>query len=138
MKAISIRQPWAWLIVRPDLVDPAARQLAMEKGEIKDMENRDWATTHRGPVLIHASKGMTVEEYDEVFDFLDDGFPNIKLPPYDSLERGGIVGKAEITGCTKLSNSKWFFGSYGFVLTNQEPLAFRPCPGRLMLFEVGE
>ncbi|WP_206002040.1 ASCH domain-containing protein [Paraburkholderia aromaticivorans] len=38
MKALSIRQPWAWLIV---------------KGH-KDIENRTWSTRFRGRVLIHA------------------------------------------------------------------------------------
>ena len=38
MRAITIRQPWAELIVRGD----------------KDVENRSWRTRHRGPLLIHA------------------------------------------------------------------------------------
>jgi hypothetical protein len=48
MKALSIRQPWAWLIVNG----------------YKDIENRSWATKFRGPVLIHAAKGMTGAEYN--------------------------------------------------------------------------
>jgi ASCH domain len=43
MKAPSIRQRWAWLIVNGH----------------KDIENRAWPTKFRGRVLIHASKGMT-------------------------------------------------------------------------------
>ena len=42
MKAISIRQPWAWLIVNG----------------YKDVENRTWYTSHRGPLLICASKAL--------------------------------------------------------------------------------
>ncbi|WP_234838619.1 ASCH domain-containing protein [Sinorhizobium meliloti] len=38
--AISIMQPWAWLIVNGH----------------KDIENRDWPTKSRGPVAIHAGK----------------------------------------------------------------------------------
>lgn len=39
MKAITVKQPWASLIV----------------AGIKDIENRTWATKYRGPLLIHAS-----------------------------------------------------------------------------------
>jgi hypothetical protein len=38
--ALSIRQPWAWLIVNG----------------FKDLENRSWSTAFRGPVWIHAGK----------------------------------------------------------------------------------
>jgi hypothetical protein len=40
MKAITIKQPWAFLIVEG----------------VKDIENRTWKTNFRGRVLIHASK----------------------------------------------------------------------------------
>jgi ASCH domain len=40
MKIISIRQPWAGLIV----------------SGLKDVENRTWPTRYRGPILIHASQ----------------------------------------------------------------------------------
>ena len=54
MKALSIRQPWAWLIVNSH----------------EDVENRTWRTRERGPVLVHASKGMTPTEYEDVCHFL--------------------------------------------------------------------
>ena len=38
MKALSIKQPWAWLIVNG----------------FKDIENRTWRTKIRGEFLIHA------------------------------------------------------------------------------------
>lgn len=40
MKAITIKQPWASLIV----------------SGLKDIENRTWKTNFRGRVLIHAGK----------------------------------------------------------------------------------
>jgi len=55
MKCISIRQPWAWLIVRPDIIGEDTRARAYAAGLIKDIENRDWLTRYRGPVAIHAS-----------------------------------------------------------------------------------
>ena len=38
MKAITIKQPWAWAIIFAG----------------RDIENRSWYTHHRGPLLIHA------------------------------------------------------------------------------------
>jgi hypothetical protein len=115
MKALSIRQPWAWLIVNGH----------------KDIENRSWPTKFRGPVLIHASKGMTREEYADALLIAN----RIQLPPFEQLERGGIVGRAEIVDCVTDSDSLWFSGDYGFVLTNAKPLPFHPCKGALGFFE---
>jgi hypothetical protein len=39
LKALAVRQPWAWLIVNG----------------FKDIENRSRRIHHRGPLLIHAS-----------------------------------------------------------------------------------
>ena len=49
---LSIRQPWAWLILNAG----------------KDIENREWPTRFRGRVLIHASKGMTHDEWEDAWD----------------------------------------------------------------------
>ena len=128
MKAISIRQPWAWLIVNG----------------FKDIENRDWRTSYRGPVLIHAAKGMMRYEYE---DCLETCRRAAKVRPFPSgttwpapkdLLRGGIVGMATITDCVDQSESPWFFGTYGFVLTDAKTLPFRPMRGQLGFFEAGE
>lgn len=124
--AISIRQPWAWLILNGG----------------KDIENRSWPTKFRGRVLIHASKGMTIEEYKEVRDdflpFEIEPFTatraKITLPPFEAMERGGIVGEVEIVNCVDVSGSVWFYGPYGFVLRNPKPLPFIPCRGALGFF----
>ncbi|HHY88739.1 MAG TPA: ASCH domain-containing protein, partial [Chloroflexi bacterium] len=52
MKALSVRQPWAWLIAQG----------------YKTVENRTWATNYRGPLLIHAGKkpDLTRSELDEI------------------------------------------------------------------------
>ncbi len=113
--ALSIRQPWAWLIVHGG----------------KDVENRQWATRFRGPVLIHAAKGMTKTEYNDCRDFVVREFPHIWLPPMHDLDLGGIVGEAEIVDCVQDSESRWFFGAYGFVLRNVRPLQFAACRGAL-------
>ena len=39
MKALTVRQPWAWAIARGH----------------KPIENRGWSTPHRGPLAIHSA-----------------------------------------------------------------------------------
>jgi hypothetical protein len=128
MKALSIRQPWAWMI--------------MNLG--KDIENRNWSTGLRGRILIHAAKGMTRDEYDEAIEVARTaraGVPadlRIRPPGFETVARGGIIGSVEIVDCVSTSTSPWFFGRYGFVLRNPQPMAFLPCRGALGFFEVPE
>lgn len=119
--AISIRQPWAWLIVNAG----------------KDVENRQWPTRYRGPLLIHAAKGMTNAEYDAAVEFAVDrcGVLESWIPRRERLERGGIVGAARLVGCIEgRFESPWMVGRYGFVLADARPLDFQPCKGALGLF----
>ncbi|MEM7599839.1 MAG: ASCH domain-containing protein [Verrucomicrobiota bacterium] len=114
--ALSIRQPWAWLIVNGH----------------KDIENRTWPTRFRGQFLVHAGKGMTKAEYKEARWVAEDN--GIALPAFGELERGGIVGVAEITDCVNESESPWFFGKWGFVLRDAKPIDIVPCRGALGFF----
>lgn len=123
MMALSIRQPWAWHILNSG----------------KDIENRDWPTRFRGRVLIHASKGMTRAEYEDGQDPLwAHKGPVIELPPIERLERGGIVGSVGIVDCVAVSDSRWFFGRFGFVLRDPKPMPFVPWKGQLGFFDVPE
>lgn len=125
MKAISIRQPWAWLIINGG----------------KDIENRTWATKLRRRVLVHAAKGLTRKEYEAAIDFIvEQGIPPLpfELPAFEQLERGGIIGSVLIEGCVESDQSRWFTGPYGFVLGEPEPMPFIPLKGRLGFFEVNE
>lgn len=128
MKALSIRQPWAWAILHAG----------------KRIENRGWRCHYRGPILIHAAKGCTRDEYEDCLDFIhavsrQRPFPSgLTLPALADLDRGGIVGRAEIVGCVEDSDDPWFMGRFGIVLANVEPLPFRPLKGALGLFEVPE
>lgn len=117
MKAISIRHPWAWLIVNG----------------YKDIENRSWRTKYRGQVLIHASQGVKKSEYERAKELTD--LLGITLPT--SFETGGIVGVATITDCVEQSESPWFFGEKGFVLTDARPIEFIQMKGKLSFFETG-
>jgi hypothetical protein len=124
MRALSIRQPWAWLIVNG----------------YKDIENRVWSTRYAGSLLIHASKGMTRAEYDEVADMLANEQPfmdmGIQLPDPNFIERGGIVGMAHCNGSVDAAASPWFFGPYGFVLSQQRAFPMVPFKGQLGFFDV--
>lgn len=123
--ALSIRQPWAWLILHAG----------------KDIENRDWPTHRRGRVLIHAGKGMTRAEYEDALataHAISETHPfpaGLTLPHFNELPRGGIVGSVEIMGCVTASKSPWFFGKYGFLLRHPTPLPFQPLKGQLGFFE---
>jgi ASCH domain len=120
MKAISIRQPWAWLVVNGH----------------KDIENRTWATKFRGKVLVHAGvHKVTKAEYEEFLERCRAA--RIKNPPaIDEFKRGGIVGSVEIVDCMEKSNSRWYFGPYGFVLKNARVERFKPMKGKLGIWEV--
>lgn len=121
MKAISIRQPWAWLIVNG----------------FKDVENRKWKTKFRGRVLIHSSKGCTKSEYQDAVSTVRHIDPSIVIPRLEDLERGGIVGRCDLTDCVDKSDSPWFFGRYGFVLKDAKPVEFEPLKGALGFFSTG-
>lgn len=122
MKALSIRQPWSWLILHGG----------------KDIENRTWNTKHRGLFLIHASKGMTRREYEDVCEYAVDRRIRIDMPTFDQLQRGGIVGAVELVDCVRESASPWYMGEVGFVLANPRPLPFIECGGALGFFNVPE
>ena len=122
MKALSIRQPWAYMILHCG----------------KDIENRDWSTGYRGRVLIHASKGMTRNEWISAWDWAKDMGLSIRPPPIAIIERGGIVGSVEIVDCVTDSDSEWFCGTYGFVLRNPIILPFKPYKGQLGFFEISQ
>ncbi|WP_321820846.1 MULTISPECIES: ASCH domain-containing protein [unclassified Burkholderia] len=140
MKALSIRQPWPWLITRPDLVDEAARAEARAIGAMKDIENRTWRTNFRGRILIHASKSMTRADYADARDSLEYlDLAEIPLPSFEQLQRGGIVGVATIDDCVPSSqrSSRWHIeGCFGFHLVDVKPLPLLPCKGELQIFDV--
>lgn len=133
MKALSVRQPWAWLICRPDLNNILARRAAEARGELKDVENRSWYTNERGGVFVHASTKIDFEAYA----WVKERFPDITIPPHHELEVGGIVGRTIIRGCVQPCDSPWYIpGQWAFRLEASEPLPLHPCRGQLGFFEV--
>lgn len=123
MKALSIRQPWAWAILHAG----------------KDVENRMWSSKVRGTILVHASGSMTRKEYALFGEFFASELCRSisEIPNPLDLPLGKIVGTVEVVDCVTRSPSAWFFGPYGFVLANPRPFA-KPIPfkGALGFFDV--
>lgn len=127
-KVLSFKQPFAWLITNGYLM----------------VDDRTWGTTYRGPILIHASKGL----YDVYYDYLKAN-TDIPLPAKEELAYGGVVGFADLVLCsrpdalpehTSLKHRMQFKGvssrHYGFLFEQARPIPFMPCSGKLVIFEV--
>src|SRR3990167_10513383 len=136
MKALSIKQPWAWLIC----------------AGYKDIENRDWFIgrkpalggrfQNRGlelPSRIYVHTGKIADLNALVSPHLAELLRQGKLRLPLSLDIGAIIGEVDITGCVDKSDSLWFTGKYGFTLANpalyDKPI---PYPGQLGFFEIPE
>lgn len=129
MQALSIRAPWWWFILHGG----------------KDIENRDWSTKFRGTILVHSSKWFNLQDVvmdsEEAVRIAQDyGHPESESGyTFRQLRDAGgfIVGQVDIVDCVTHSASPWFFGRYGFVLSNPHAYAVPyPCKGDLGLFEV--
>ena len=118
MKALSIKQPWVWAILRAG----------------KDIENRSWQRSYRGWIALHAS-GQPSRNVE---------MPRgIRCPDLKSLDYSAICGVARLVDIRTTSRSKWMGrpedGSinYGWVLADvtalPEPI---PCKGALGLWTV--
>ena len=120
MKALSLKQPYAELIV---------------SGK-KTIELRKWNTKFRGNFLIHASKKPDKNA--------------MKNFGFKSLPCGCIIGKAKLVGVKKYKNKKEhsndkmlhlgsdLLGNYGFILVNIRRIKQIPCNGRLNFWEFDE
>jgi hypothetical protein len=123
MKALSVRQPWAWLICVG----------------YKDIENRDWSDNFRGRIYIQAGMKIDVHANSNSERSMLDKLTPQQRDEYRNarFHRGAIIGEVDIVDCVKESNSPWFTGRYGFVLANpslyKEPI---PCKGKLRFFKL--
>lgn len=122
--AISIRQPWAWAVV---------------KG-FKTIENRHaqavrYLRPFTGPRAVHAAKGMLKLEYETAAKFMAER--GVICPAPHELLRGGIIGSVEITACVQETADPWFFNlrhNRGLVLENAQECDFIPSVGQLGYF----
>jgi len=118
MKALSIRQPWAWLIIHGG----------------KDIENRSWHTKYRGRFLVHAAQVMTRKDYYNCNQFAER--IGVRIPPFEDLQRGGIIGSVELVDSVNSHKSPWYMGEKAFVLRDPKPISYRPLNGKLGFFDV--
>jgi hypothetical protein len=120
--ALSIRQPWAELILQTR----------------KTIELRPWDTDYRGPLWLHAGKAADLD--------LDRSF-RVSDPP-----RGAFVGRITLADISPIDAQRWerwrgqHLGSghyqpglFAWNLSSAERLRKPvPAPGKLGLFEVDE
>lgn len=106
MKVITIKQPWASLIV----------------SGLKNIENRTWKTNFRGRVLIHAAKTPVKEGWSALNKEQLDKVSGHKDKLYGSnedLPKGAIIGSVEIVDCVQNHPSLWAEkGVWNWVLVN--------------------
>src|SRR3989344_7853918 len=117
MKALSLKQPWADLIVQGK----------------KIIETRKWRTNFRGEFYIHASKSFDKKNCESF---------GIKNPV-----TGALIGKVELVNVKEYKNKKEFdedyrkhfaknFVRYGYLLRNIKRINPVPYKGKLNFFEV--
>ena len=136
MKALSIRQPWAWAVLHAG----------------KDIENRDWQTTNpalrfRGRCVVQAGAFPGVRVWNErwseycaaVLNFPREACPDPEplIPLFDQLTFGALLGTVEVVEVVTNHPSHWFFGPVGLVLREPRPFPHPvPCKGELGFFDV--
>ena len=123
MKAITIKQPWASLIVE----------------EIKDVENRTWRTNFRGRILIHAAAkpaSIKIEIEGQATCKEITILSTLNRAEEDNLF-GCIIGSVEIVDCVQNHPSIWAEkGVWNWLLQN--PIKFDvpiKCKGKLSLWD---
>lgn len=128
MKAISIRQPYAWLIING----------------YKNIEFRTWTTHYRGPLAIHVSCTITPREraiHDQVRKLFH-------VPALEALPTGKVIGTVDLIDCGMVSMlwplvhgsvnhvTCWPEATCYWLLSDPVPLNGPMCKGRQTLFEV--
>ncbi len=149
---LTVRQPWAWCMIRPDLKG-AIRELAMaaqaagRECVFKDVENRVWdGSARRGRCWIHTSKTMSSQEHTDVRWFLKGQGIDVHLPEFEQsaavngLHLGRIVGSIQFNGAPD-TTSPWYMGDKGFGVINpitlEEPVPYKGVLGFFKLTAEG-
>lgn len=116
-KAITVWQPWAWLLALG----------------IKPIENRPRYSHHRGPLLIHA--GQKWDQQGALW--ILDKFPDLKDRVTQARNLcGGIVGKVNMIDCVKEHPSPWFVGKWGCVFAEPSTIDHIPYRGQQGWFNI--
>jgi len=131
LKALSVKQPWAGLII----------------AGIKTVENRTWSTKHTGPLAICSTQKPDARAMAEMTRKLG-------TLPACCFVNGAILGTVELTALIWLAddgipetdhaspdmvsiNQWWNRDAVGWILENPKPLKSTiPLKGRLGLFNI--
>ena len=122
MKAINIKQPWAWAIA----------------GGHKTIETRTWPTNYRGELLIVASKtpDRAMMEWFRC---------NVGYMGLSEVEYGKAIAVARLAGCRLMTVADEdaamcdiYNGAYSWVLEDVKKINSFPMTGQLGLYEVPE
>ncbi len=120
MKVLSVRQPWAWLIVNG----------------YKPIENRIWASSYTGELYIHASRKHDIfARHQAIMKMINDDDKYERFLKAD-LFYGGIIGKVRMIDCVSYHESTWFDGDWGFVFKDPETVPLIQCKGQLRIFNM--
>lgn len=111
MRALTIKQPFAWAILHAG----------------KNIENRGWSTHYRGPLVIHAGAAMHSWPLPR----------RLPRPAPDDYVRSAMLGIVDLVDVVEVSRSRWFDGPFGWVLEDPRPFARPiPCKGRLNIWSL--
>ena len=150
MKALTVRQPWAWLIIHAG----------------KRVENRTWCPPRHmlgQRIAIHASKRVDLHDCAETFaelraqDMLDDVAEKVTLRMLQDGS-GSVLGVATLLGWLDarqdlasaasveqgaeahhvydLDEDPWWIGPVGWLLRDVRAIEPVPCKGALGLWEL--
>lgn len=120
-KAISVSAYWAW---------------AIREGH-KRVENRNWRTPHRGPLLIHAQRSDEHDERAKLFIIQMLGEHALPSEKEIAEMRGCLVARVDLIDCTEhpsCDSDPWAWGPICWQLANVRPLPNVPCRGLPGLF----
>lgn len=132
MKAISVRQPWAWALLHG-----------------KDVENRSQNILggYRGLVALHAGQHLAdAAAFERVHELAGEAMPQLGLPGRrPATQLGGVIGVIDVIGVHPALScagrcSPWADPTGVHIhhdIKNARPLRrFVECRGRLGLFEL--
>jgi hypothetical protein len=124
MKILSVRQPWAWLIVHG----------------YKTVENRSWRTAHRGRLYIHASLTVDTAAIERtVTQCIADGEPLTAAELAEIHTTGAIIGYVTVTDCTRTptGDDRNWHNPPSWALVLRDPIALPqpiPAKGKMGIF----
>lgn len=110
-RMLTVRQPWAdWLVPDAGVVERLhAIQPELAGLLPKDVENRSYPTSWRGPTIIHAAGRVD-----------RDAMLRYNLDP-NRFVRGAVIGILDLADCVQDADSPWTFDGQWYWLPGDDP-----------------